>query len=84
MFRDAWYCQFLEEDLKTPLARKLRFRSPDKIREMAQRGGCTLNLETLQALDHGIEIGRGGFWMELSQEQYQKLTISSDEPQLSH
>jgi hypothetical protein len=32
-----------------------------------------MNLESRQSLDHGIEIGRGGVWLELSEEQYQKL-----------
>lgn len=73
MFRDGWHCQFLEEDLKTPLPRKLCFSHEAKVREMARRGGCMLNLESLQALDHALEIGRGGVWMELTEEQYQKL-----------
>jgi hypothetical protein len=76
MFRDGWYCQFLEQNLKTPLPRKLRFKSPEKIREIAERGGCNLNLEARQSLDHGIEIGRGGTWLELSEEQYRKLTLA--------
>jgi hypothetical protein len=75
MARDGWYCQFLEEDLKTSLPRKLHFKSHEKIREIAQRGGNNMNLEARQSLDHGIEIGRGGVWLELSQEQYQKLLI---------
>jgi hypothetical protein len=73
-FRDGWQCQFLEQDLKTPLLKKLRFQSEDKIRELAKRGGVDMSLETRQALDHGIEIGRGGIWLELSEEQYQTLT----------
>ncbi len=73
MDRIGWHCQFLEEDLKTPLPKKLRFGSHEKIREIAERGGCTMNLETLQALDHAIEIGRGGVWLELTDEQYRKL-----------
>jgi hypothetical protein len=73
MFRNGWHCQFLEEDMKTCLARKLTFNSEVKVREMARRGGCTLTLDSLQALDHAIEIGRGGVWMELTEEQYQKL-----------
>jgi len=34
-----------------------------------------MSLDVLQALDHGIEIGRGGIWLELSDEQYQKLRV---------
>lgn len=45
MHCDGWYCQFLEEDLKTPLPRKLNFDSQDKVIELAQRGGCDMNLE---------------------------------------
>jgi hypothetical protein len=75
MLRDGWRCQFLEQDLKTALPKKLLFKSHEKIREIAERGGCDLSLETRQALDHGIEIGRGGIWLELSQEQYQKLLL---------
>lgn len=71
--RQVWHCSFLEDDLKTPLRKKLSFTSAEKIREIARRGGCTLNLETLQALDHGIENGRGGMWLELTAEQYGKL-----------
>jgi hypothetical protein len=33
-----------------------------------------MSLETRQSLDHGTEIGRGGIWLELSEEQYQTLT----------
>jgi hypothetical protein len=72
---EGWQCQFLEQDLKTPLPKKLRFKSHEKVREIAERGGCKMNLEARQSLDHGIEVGRGGIWLELSQEQYRALTI---------
>jgi hypothetical protein len=32
-----------------------------------------MNLAARQALDQGIEMGRGGIWLELSDDQYQKL-----------
>lgn len=32
-FRDGWRCQFLEQDLKTSLPKKLHFSSSDKIIE---------------------------------------------------
>jgi hypothetical protein len=75
MFRNGWLCQFLEEDLKTSLPRKVILGSQEKVREMARRGGAAMSLDVLQALDHGIEIGRGGIWLELSDEQYQKLQV---------
>lgn len=37
--RYGWHCQFLEKDLQTPLPKKLRFISPDKIIELVERGG---------------------------------------------
>ena len=58
--RYGWHCQFMEQDLKTPLARKLHFKSAEKVIELVVRGGGLSNLESRQALDQAIEIGRGG------------------------
>ncbi len=71
--RRAWSCQFLEADLKTPLAKKLNFKSPDKILQLAEHGGAFSTLETRQSIDHAITLGRGGIWLELTEEQYRKL-----------
>jgi hypothetical protein len=73
MLRDGWQCQFLEEDLKTPLPRKLTLRDPAKLFELAERGGCLMNLEGRQAIEHGIEMGRGAIWLTLTAAQYSKL-----------
>ena len=73
MQRNGWYCQFLEEDLQTPLKRKLAVTTTDKVREIAERGRADMNLEALQALNHAFEIGRGGVWLSLTEEQYQRL-----------
>jgi len=75
MLREGWHCQFLEADLKTPLPKKLNLSSSQKIIETAERGGYNMNLEGRQALDHGIENGRGGIWLLLTEEQYQKLKV---------
>ena len=71
--QSGWQCQFLEEDLKTPLARRLNLVSQEKLFEIAERGGYVLNLEGRQALQQAIEKGRGGIWLELSDDQYRKL-----------
>ena len=71
--RFGWHCQFLEEDLQTPLPRKLHFASPDKVVELVERGGGLSNLESRQALDQAIETGRGGVFLSLTEEQYAKL-----------
>jgi hypothetical protein len=73
MHREGWHCEFLEEDLTTSLPRKVTLDTPAKLIEMAKRRGSNLNLETRQALHHGNEIGRGGVWLELTEEQYARL-----------
>ena len=73
MKRQGWYCQFLEADLKTSLTRKLNLDDPAKIIEMAEHGGGIPNLEAGQMLKYGIGMGRGGVWLSLTDEQYQKL-----------
>jgi hypothetical protein len=37
--KGGWHCQFLEEDLKTPLPRKLTFQTAEKVEELIRRGG---------------------------------------------
>jgi len=74
--REGWQVSFLEADAKTPLPRKLNFSDPEKIRELARRGEAWGNLETKQALEHGIETGRGGVWLRLTPEQYARLRRS--------
>jgi hypothetical protein len=76
MLRGGWFCSFLEPDLKTALPCKLNFSDKQKLFEIAERGGALRNLETRQAIEHGIEIGRGGVWLELTQDQYEKLLQS--------
>ncbi len=77
MFRKGWFCQFLEEDLKTPLPRKMLFADDQKIWEMAKRGGFTLNIAGRQQLQEAIRKGVGGIWLELTREQHAKLKESS-------
>jgi hypothetical protein len=71
--RKGWHCQFLEADLKTPLPRKLHFSSPDRIIELVQRGGGFPDRESRLILNQGIEKGRGGVFLNLTKEQYEKL-----------
>ena len=64
---------FLEEDLKTSLPRKLSFASSDKILQLAEHVGALRNLESRQAIEHGVSIRRGGVFLSLTHEQYVKL-----------
>ena len=74
--RYGWHCQFLEQDLKTPLPRKLHFKSAEKVIELVARGGGLGNLESKQMLDQAIEMGRGGVFLSLTPEQYAELLHS--------
>lgn len=71
--RDGWQVSFLESDLKTSLRRRLTFANEQKIVELAERGNADLNLESRAAIQHGIGIGRGGFYLNLTDEQYAAL-----------
>ena len=73
--RQGWRVTFLEQDLKTPLPRVFVFQDPAKIIEMATRGGADNTLADLQALQHGISIGRGGVNLNLTPGQYKTLKL---------
>ncbi len=68
-----WDVQFLDSDLKTSLRKHLTFASEKKIIELAERGNANLDLKSRAAIQHGISIGRGGVWLNLSKEQYSRL-----------
>jgi hypothetical protein len=55
ILRKVWFCQFLEEDLKTALPKTIRFTDDKKIWEMARRGGFTLDISGRK--------GTGGAWL---------------------
>jgi hypothetical protein len=57
MLRSGSHCQFLEEDLKTSLSRKLTFQATDKIMELARRGNALKTLADKQALEYAFQIG---------------------------
>jgi hypothetical protein len=73
MLREGWFCQFLEEDLKTPLPKKMTLEDPAKLFEIAERGGYKLTLENKQSIENAIAMGRGSIWLDLTEEQYAKL-----------
>ena len=71
--RDEWIVNFLEVDMKTPVSRIRTFKSGEKIRQMAERGGALKLQEDHQALDYALKHGRGGLFLTLTPEQYEKL-----------
>lgn len=66
----GWSLQFLEEDLNTSLRRKFTSRTS---RRSVERGSTERTLADHQALEHGIFIGRGGMWLQLTPEQYGRM-----------
>ncbi len=58
--RYGWHCQFQEQDLKTPLPRKLHFKSSEKVVELVERGGGLKDPESRLMLDQAVVTGRGG------------------------
>lgn len=73
MLNNRWFCQFLKEDLKTPLPRKMRLDNSARIIEVAEKGGAAIRLEDRQALEYGISMGKGSLRLSLPPEQYQEL-----------
>jgi hypothetical protein len=74
--RGCWYCQFLEPDLITSLPRTLNFATSDKVIELIERGGGFIDSESRNMVAHAIDMGRGGVYLNLTDEQYRKLSHS--------
>ena len=60
MLRKGWHVSFLEHDPRTPLALKLTFGDPEKIRDMHRRYGSRI-AEDVSAMEHGITNDGAGF-----------------------
>lgn len=71
--QSGWQCRFLEEDLKTSIPVRLNLIREKRLFEIAERGGYRLNLEGRQAIQRAIDMGRGGIWLQLTEEQYRRL-----------
>ncbi len=68
---EGWLCEFTEEFIRGPI--RVRVATPDKVREMAERGGALFNPESRQMLEYGIKSGRGGVTLKLTAEQLANL-----------
>jgi hypothetical protein len=71
--RKGWHCQFLQQDLKTSLPRKLNFASAEKVIELVERAGGFTEEDSRSIVNHGIETGRGGIFLMPTEGQYAKL-----------
>jgi hypothetical protein len=74
-FQDGqgWQCHFLEADLQTPIPKRLHFASSANLVELVERGGGIIDQEARLMLEQGISMGRGGVFLNLTEEQYAKL-----------
>jgi hypothetical protein len=68
----GWLCEFVEESNRATI-RRVTVASPEKVREMATKGGALSDLASKQALEHGIESGRGGVTLKLTADQLASL-----------
>jgi len=79
--RGRWHCRFHRDDLaKTPISRQFVFSSAEKIYEIARRGDGLISVESRQALDVAVTIGRGGIWLRLTEDQYAALVLPKPSP----
>jgi hypothetical protein len=71
--RQNWNVSFFDAGLQEELPRKLTFRTPDKIVELARIGEALGTLESRQSLDLAIAAGEGGCYLRLTPGQYARL-----------
>jgi hypothetical protein len=69
----GWHCRFTEKGQREPLPRRISLSNSQGIVEIARRGNGLTNDEDRRWLNCAIEVGRGGIWLRLSEEQYLKL-----------
>jgi hypothetical protein len=64
---------FFDSASKRRLGRELLLEEDDKLYELAKRGGALGELADKQSIEAAIRGGRGGLFLKLTPEQYQKL-----------
>ena len=75
----GWHCRFYEAGGRH-LPTRLTFRNAARIREAAKRGNARTDKAARDAIELAIEIGRGGLWLRLTDEQYRALGGELGEP----
>ena len=68
----GWHCSFSTEARKK-LPREFTFRAAETIRELAKRGNGLIDKWDRDGFELALEIGKGGVWLKLSDDQYQAL-----------
>jgi hypothetical protein len=70
--RCGWHCGFRTEDRKK-LPREFTFSNSATLRELARHGNALIDKWDREGFELDLEIGSGGIWLRLSDEQYQAL-----------
>ncbi|NYF53950.1 hypothetical protein HDF12_004349 [Edaphobacter lichenicola] len=68
----AWQVVFYDSATQQRL-RTVTFQDDEKLVELAKRGGALPNLESKQMIENAISNGKGGVFLKLSPEQFNKL-----------
>jgi hypothetical protein len=68
----GWRVAFFDSYTQQRL-RVLNFQDDDKLVELAKRCGALTNLEAKQSIENAISNGKGGVFLKLTVEQYEKL-----------
>jgi hypothetical protein len=73
LLNGGWQVDFFEANLATSLPPKLTFTDPEKIRELALHGQALGASEARALFEYALIKGRGGIYLDLTQEQYALL-----------
>lgn len=68
----TWHCCFRTEDRKK-LPRAVTFANAVSVREMVRRGHGLIDKWDREGFELDLEIGRGGVWLRLSDDQFRAL-----------
>jgi hypothetical protein len=71
--RHGWVIQFSPPTLDRALGRIRTVETEEAVREMIRRTPTRLSLEDWHMLDEAFKKGRGGLFLELTDEQYQAV-----------
>jgi hypothetical protein len=65
-----------EADLKMPIGKIRKFHDAKRVREPIGRTSTSINVETLNIIEHSIGGGRGGMYPQRTGGQYHKRPAS--------
>ena len=68
----GWHCSFRTVDRKK-LPKEFTFKVPSTLRELAKRGNGLIDKWDRDGFDLALEMGKGGVWLRLSDDQFKAL-----------